>query len=323
MPAMNMVEALNKAFHEEMKRDKSVVVLGEDVGIDGGVFRVTDGLYKKFGSERVLSTPLAESGIIGTSIGMSLAGLKPIAEVQFMGFLYPGFDQLISHASRYRNRTRGLDSCPMVVRVPCGGGIRALEHHAESTEAILAHTPGLKVVMPSTPYDAKGLLVSAIRDPDPVIFLEPKKIYRSIKQEVPKKEFTIPIGKAEIRKEGSDVTLITWGAMTVPCLSVAAKSKDISIEVIDLRTIVPFDIETILNSVQKTGRVVIVHEAPRTGGFGAEIVAQINEKALFSLAAPIERVTGYDTVFPLSKMENYYLPNIKRIYKAVQKVVSY
>ncbi|MDP4012292.1 MAG: alpha-ketoacid dehydrogenase subunit beta [Candidatus Nanoarchaeia archaeon] len=322
MPAMNMVEALNKAFHEEMKKDKKVVVLGEDVGKDGGVFRVTDGLYKKF-KDRVIDTPLAESGIIGSSVGLALSGLKPVAEIQFMGFLYPGFDQLISHASRYRNRTRGEYNCQMVVRVPYGGGIRALEHHAESTEAILAHTPGLKVVIPSTPYDAKGLLISSIRDPDPVIFLEPKKIYRSIKQEVPNKEFTVPLGKAEVRKEGSDVTIITWGSMTVPSLSAAARSKDISIEVIDLRTIVPFDIQTIINSVQKTGRVIIVHEAARTGGFGAEIVSQINEKALFSLEAPIERVTGFDTVFPLAKMENYYLPNIKRIEKAVQKVVSY
>ncbi len=322
MPAMTMVEALNLALKQEMSKDKSVIVLGEDVGIDGGVFRVTEGLYKKFGPKRVIDTPLAESGIVGTSIGLALGGLKPIAEIQFSGFIYPAFDQLISHASRIRNRSRGLHSAQMVVRAPYGGGIRALEHHSESMEALFIHTPGLKVVMPSTPYDAKGLLVSSIRDPDPVIFFESEKLYRSIKQEVPTKEFTIPLGKAAIRKEGSDVTIITWGAMTVPSLSAAAKSN-YSIEVIDLRTLSPFDIETVINSVKKTGRAIVVHEAPRTAGLGAEIVAQINEKALLDLQAPVERVTGYDTIFPLAKLENYYLPDVKKVTEAIERVMKF
>src|SRR3989344_561539 len=312
MPAMTMVEALNLALKQEMSKDKSVIVLGEDVGIDGGVFRVTEGLYKKFGPNRVIDTPLAESGIVGTSIGLALGGLKPIAEIQFSGFIYPALDQLISHASRIRNRSRGLFNVPMVVRAPYGGGIRALEHHSESMEALFIHPPGLKVVMPSTPYDAKGLLVSSIRVPDPVIFFESEKLYRSIKQEVPTKEFAIPLGKAAIRKEGTDVTIITWGAMTVPALSAAAKSN-YSIEVIDLRTLSPFDVETVINSVKKTGRAIVVHEAPRTAGLGAEIVAQINEKALLDLQAPVERVTGYDTIFPLAKLENYYLPDVKKV----------
>ena len=322
MPAMTMVEALNLALKQEMSRDKSVIVLGEDVGIDGGVFRVTEGLYKKFGQKRVIDTPLAESGIVGTSIGLSLGGLKPVAEIQFSGFIYPALDQLISHASRIRNRSRGLHSAQMVVRAPYGGGIRALEHHSESMEALFIHTPGLKVVMPSTPYDAKGLLVSSIRDPDPVIFFESEKLYRSIKQEVPTKEFSIPLGKAAIRKEGSDITIITWGAMTVPALSAAAKSN-YSIEVIDLRTLSPFDIETVINSVKKTGRAIVVHEAPRTAGLGAEIVAQINEKALLDLQAPVERVTGYDTIFPLAKLENYYLPDVKKVTEAIERVMKF
>ena len=322
MPAMTMVEALNLALKQEMSKDKSVIVLGEDVGIDGGVFRVTEGLYKKFGPNRVIDTPLAESGIVGTSIGLALGGLKPVAEIQFSGFIYPALDQLISHASRIRNRSRGQFNIPMVVRAPYGGGIRALEHHSESMEALFIHPPGLKVVMPSTPYDAKGLLVSSIRDPDPVIFFESEKLYRSIKQEVPTKEFAIPLGKAAIRKEGTDVTIITWGAMTVPALSAAAKSN-YSIEVIDLRTLSPFDIETVINSVKKTGRAIVVHEAPRTAGLGAEIVAQINEKALLDLQAPVERVTGYDTIFPLAKLENYYLPDVKKVTEAIERVMKF
>ncbi len=317
-----MVEALNLALKQEMARDKSVIVLGEDVGIDGGVFRVTEGLYRKFGANRVIDTPLAESGIVGTSIGLALGGLKPVAEIQFSGFIYPALDQLISHASRIRNRSRGLFHAQMVIRAPYGGGIKALEHHSESMEALFVHTPGLKVVMPSTPYDAKGLLVSSIRDPDPVIFFESEKLYRSIKQEVPKKEFTIPLGKASIRKEGSDVTIITWGAMTVPSLSAAAKSQH-SVEVIDLRTLSPFDVDAVINSVKKTGRAIVVHEAPRTVGLGAEIVAQINEKALLHLEGPVERVTGFDTIFPLAKLEHYYLPDLKRISDAIEKVMKF
>ena len=319
---LNIVEALNLALKQEMEKDENVVILGEDVGKEGGVFRVTAGLQEKFGQERVFDTPLSESGIIGTSIGMSLYGLKPVAEIQFMGFLYPGIDQLISHASRLRNRSRGKYTCPMVLRMPCIGGIKALEHHSESTEALLAHIPGLKVVMPSTPYDAKGLLISAIRDPDPVIFLEPKKIYRSFKEYVDEKEYSIPLGKAKLLKEGNDLTLISWGSMVHECRK-AVENSGKSIELIDIRTISPLDVDMIINSVNKTGRAVIVHEAPRTCGFGAEISALINERALLSLKAPVERVTGFDTVVPLPKHEDYYFPNSERILDAIKKVMSY
>ena len=317
-----MVEAINLALKQEMKKDSKVIVLGEDVGVDGGVFRVTEGLLKLFGADRVIDTPLSESGIVGTSIGLAVGGLKPVAEIQFDGFSYPALDQLISHASRIRNRSRGRFSCPMVLRFPCSGGIKALEHHSESPETYYIHTPGLKVVMPSTPFDAKGLLVSSIRDPDPVIFMEPKRLYRAIKQEVPEKEYTIPLGKASIRKEGSDVTLISWGAMVRECEKASADVKE-SCEIIDLRTLKPLDTDTIINSVKKTGRVVIVHEAPRTCGLGAEISARITEKALLDLKAPVERITGFDTVIPLAKLEDYYLPNPKRIKKAIEKVMSF
>jgi len=322
MAKLNIVEALNLALQQEMSKDKDVVVLGEDVGVDGGVFRVTEGLFKKFPT-RVFDTPLAESGIIGASIGMAVYGLKPVAEVQFSGFMYPGFDQLISHASRIRTRSRGRYSCPIVIRTPCGGGIRALEHHSESTEAIFIHTPGLKVVEPSNPYDAKGLLISSIRDPDPVIFFEPMRVYRAIKQEVPEEEYTIELGKASIVKEGNDLTVITWGAMVRDVLKINEEIKNkYDLEIIDLRTLSPFDIDTIINSVKKTGRAIIVHEAPKTLGLGAEIVAQINEKALLSLEAPVFRVTGFDTIFPLAKLENYYLPT-NRIKKNIEKVMSF
>ena len=322
MAKLNIVEALNLALQQEMSKDKDVVVLGEDVGVDGGVFRVTEGLFKKFPT-RVFDTPLAESGIIGASIGMAVYGLKPVAEVQFSGFMYPGFDQLISHASRIRTRSRGRYSCPIVIRTPCGGGIRALEHHSESTEAIFIHTPGLKVVEPSNPYDAKGLLISSIRDPDPVIFFEPMRVYRAIKQEVPEEEYTIELGKASIVKEGNDLTVITWGAMVRDVLKINEEIKNkYDLEIIDLRTLSPFDIDTIINSVKKTGRAIIVHEAPKTLGLGAEIVAQINEKALLSLEAPVFRVTGFDTIFPLAKLENYYLPT-NRIKKNIEKVMNF
>ena len=322
MAKLNIVEAINLALNQEMSKDKDVIILGEDVGVDGGVFRVTDGLFKKF-PNRVFDTPLAESGIIGTAIGMAMYGLKPVAEVQFSGFMYPGFDQLISHASRIRTRSRGRYSCPIVVRTPCGGGIRALEHHSESTEAIFIHTPGLKVVMPSNPYDAKGLLVSSIRDPDPTIFFEPMRVYRAIKQEVPEEEYTIDLGKANIVKEGDDLTLITWGAMVRDVLKINEEIKDeYDLEIIDLRTLSPFDISTIINSVKKTGRALIVHEASKTLGLGAELVAQISEKALLSLEAPVFRVTGFDTVFPLAKLENYYLPT-NRIKNGIEKVMSF
>ncbi len=322
MAQINIVQAVNLALKQEMKKDKKVIVLGEDVGINGGVFRATDNLYDLYGKDRVIDTPLSESGIIGTSIGLAVGGMRPVAEIQFSGFMYPAFDQIISHASRIRNRTRGRFTCPMVIRAPYSGGIKALEHHSESMEAIYVHTPGLKVVIPSTPYDTKGLLVSAMRDPDPVIFLEPKRIYRAIKQEVPEKEYTIPLGKAEVRKEGSDVTLIAWGAMVRECEK-ASEQSNVSCEIIDLRSLKPMDTETIVESVEKTGRCVIVHEAPMTCGVGAEISARIMEKVLLDLKAPVERVTGFDTVIPLAKLEDHYLPNPKRIVKAIERVVNF
>ena len=325
MAKRNMVEAINRGLMEEMERDPSVMVLGQDVGKEGGVFRVTDGLQSKFGAQRVVDTPLAESGIVGVALGLAVKGFKPVAELQFMGFLPPALDQLISHISRIRNRSRGRYTCPMVIRMPYGGGIHAPEHHSESMEAMLAHIPGIKVVFPSTPHDAKGLIVSAIRDPDPVVFCEPKRIYRAIKEEVPDEEYTIPIGKASVVREGNDVTVISWGAMVREALRAAemVKEKGINAEVIDLRTISPMDDETVMASVKKTGRAVIVHEAARTCGLGAEIIARINEKAILSLEAPVERVTGFDTVFPLYKMEHHYLPSPERVVRGIRKVMAF
>jgi len=322
MPKLNFVEAVNLALKQEMKKDPLVVIIGEDVGEDGGVFRVTDGLNKLYGSKRVIDSPLAESAIVGASMGMAAMGLKPVAEIQFEGFIMPALDQLINHASRLRNRSRGRFTAPMVIRCPIGGKVKALEHHSDSPETYFIHTPGLKVVMPSTPYDAKGLLISAIRDPDPVIFFEPKKVYRSIKQEVPTKEYAIPIGKAKIVKEGIDITLITYGSSLKTSIEAIRTLRDIDVEIIDLRTLSPLDTETIVNSVKKTGRAVIVHEAPRTLGLAAEIIARINEKAFNSLKAPIERVTGYDTIVPLRKHEDYYFPNHKDILNAIKKVMA-
>jgi len=325
MAKKNMVEAINAGLMEEMERDPSVMVLGEDVGREGGVFRVTDGLQAKFGSGRVVDTPLAESGIVGVAFGLAVKGLKPVAELQFMGFLPPALDQLISHISRIRNRSRGRYTAPMVIRMPYGGGIHAPEHHSESMEAILAHIPGIKVVIPSTPYDARGLIISAIRDPDPVLFCEPKRVYRAIKEEVPDGTYTVPIGEAKVLREGDDVTVICWGAMVREVLRATEQIKDegVNAEVIDLRTISPMDDETMISSVKKTGRVAIVHEAPKTCGLGAEIIARINEKALLSLEAPVERVAGYDTAFPLTKMENDYLPSPERIVRGIQKVMAF
>ena len=325
MAKLNMVEAINLALREEMERDGRVIVLGEDVGKEGGVFRVTDGLQEKFGPDRVIDTPLAETAIVATAFGMALYGLRPIAEIQFDGFLYPCLDQITNHIGRIRNRSRGRFTCPLVIRVPYGGGIHAPEHHSESPEAILAHTPGIKVVIPSTPYEAKGLLLSSIRDPDPVIFLEPKRIYRAIREEVPEGEYTIPLSKARLVQEGRDVTVIAWGAMVREALNAAEQMKadKVDVEIIDLRTISPMDVEAVVNSIRKTGRGVIVHEAPKTCGLGAEIIALINEKALLSLQAPIERVTGFDIPVPLLKSEHYYLPNPKRIVMAVKKVMSF
>jgi pyruvate dehydrogenase E1 component beta subunit len=322
MSEMNMVDAINLALKQEMKKDKSIVLIGEDIGEDGGVFRVTEGLAKLYGNERVMDSPLAESGIVGTSLGMAVMGLKPVAEIQFEGFSMPALDQIINHVSRIRNRTRGQYTCPMVIRSPIGGGIKALEHHSDSPESYYIHVPGLKVVMPSGPYDAKGLLISSIRDPDPVILLEPKKIYRSIKEEVPEKEYAIPLGRANVVKDGSDVTLITYGSWVKTAKEAVEKMSDISVEIIDLRTLSPLDTETIIESVKKTGKCVIVNEAPRTLGLAAEIIARINEKAFYSLEAPVERVTGYDTIIPLRMYEYYYLPNHQRIINAIGRVMK-
>jgi len=320
-----MVEALNLALREEMERDNRVVTFGEDVGKEGGVFRVTDGLQQKFGENRVVDTPLEELGIVGVAFGMAVYGFRPIAEIQFEGFLYPCLDQINNHIGRIRTRSRGRFTCPLVIRVPYGGGIHAPEHHSDSPEAILAHIPGIKVVIPSTPYEAKGLLISSIRDPDPVIFMEPKRIYRAIREEVPENDYTIPLGKARMVQEGKDVTVVAWGAMVREVVNAAEQLKEdkIDVEIIDLRTISPMDVETIMASVRKTGRGVVVHEAPKTCGLGAEIIALVNEKALLSLQAPIERVTGFDIPVPLMKTEHFYLPNPKRIVMAVKKVMSF
>lgn len=325
MAEMNLVEAVNAAMREEMARDERVMILGEDVGKSGGVFRATEGLQKLYGEDRVVDTPLSESGIVGTAIGLALNGMRPIAEIQFMGFIYPAFDQIISHVGRIRNRSRGRFSVPLVIRAPYGGGIHAPEHHSESTEAIFAHTPGIKVVIPSNPYDGKGMLISAIRDPDPVLFLEPKRIYRAVKGDVPETDYTTPIGKAAVVREGEQVTLIAWGSMMRTTMQAADVLADegIDAELIDVRTISPLDIDTIVESVKKTGRVVVVHEAPKTCGFGAEIVALINEKAFLNLSAPPLRVTGFDTVFPYLKNELLYLPSVERIAATVRQVMEY
>jgi len=325
MKKLTLVQAITDALHEEMSCDENVLVLGEDVGVDGGVFRATDGLIQTFGDERVLDTPLAESGIVGLSIGLAFAGFRPVAEIQFMGFIYPAINQIFAHAARFRNRTRGQRTVPMVIRMPYGGGIHPPEHHSESYESLLVNTPGLIVVAPATPYDAKGLLISAIRSNDPVIFMEPKRIYRSFREEVPEGTYTVPIGEANVVSEGNDITLIAYGAMVRPALEASQfLAKDnISAEVIDLRTITPVDIETILESVEKTGRAVIVHEAPKTGGFGAELSALISERALLHLLAPVERVAGFDTVFPYAIFEHHYLPSRERIVGAVMKVMDF
>ena len=325
MANLNMVESINLALTEEMARDESIIVLGEDVGKLGGVFRVTDGLQAKFGPERVIDTPLAESAIVGTSLGLAVRGFKPVPEIQFMGFLPPALDQIICHISRYRNRSRGRLTVPMVVRMPYGAGIHAPEHHSESTEAMLAHIPGIKVVIPSNPYDAKGLMIAALRDPDPVIFLEPKRIYRAVREEVPTAEYSVPLGTAKVVQAGEAVTAVAWGSMVREVIRAAdlLAPEGISVEVIDLRTISPMDDETVVESIKKTGRGVIVHEACRTCGLAAELIARIQEKAFLSLAAPLERVTGFDTIVPLLKLEDCYLPDSFRISRAIKKVINY
>ncbi|HET7588386.1 MAG TPA: alpha-ketoacid dehydrogenase subunit beta [Gammaproteobacteria bacterium] len=324
MAKVTLIDAVNMAMAYELEHDDSVVVFGEDVGPNGGVFRATTGLQDRFGKERVFDTPLAESMIAGLAVGMSAQGMKPIGEIQFSGFAYPAFDQLISHAARMRHRTRGRLHCPMVIRAPSGGGIHAPEHHSESMEAIYAHTPGLRVVMPSSPARAYGLLLASIRDPDPVVFLEPKRIYRLVKQEVPDDGDALPLDTCFVLREGEDVTMVTWGAMVHETLKAAqALAKEgVSCEVIDLATISPIDYETILESVEKTGRLVVVHEAPRNAGVGAEIAAEVAEKAIYSLLAPIQRVTGYDTVMPLFRREMDYLPSTARVVAAVKKTLE-
>lgn len=324
MANLTLVQAINLALTQEMEADESVVILGEDVGLNGGVFRVTEGLQQRFGEHRVVDTPLAESGIMGTAIGLSMNGIKAVPEIQFEGFLGPAYDQLVNHGARYRSRSRGAVTIPMTVRVPVGGGIHAPELHSDSPEAIYAHTPGLKVVMPSSPYDAKGMLISAIRDPDPVIFFEPKRIYRAFREEVPEDEYTVPIGKAKIVEEGSDVTVVTWGAMTIQCINAMdSLPEDCSVELIDLRTIYPLDVDTVVESVKKTGRCVVAHEAPLTAGMGAEIAALVQERCFLHLEAPVQRVTGFDTFMPYYKMELEYLPEAPRVAEAIAACAAY
>jgi len=324
MATLTLVQAINLALAQEMEADDRVIILGEDVGRNGGVFRVTEGLQARFGADRIVDTPLAESGIIGSAIGMAMAGLRPIAEIQFEGFLGPAYDQIVNHAARYRTRSRGSVTIPLTIRVPCGGGIHAPELHSDSPEAIYAHTPGIKVVMPSSPYDAKGLLISAIRDPDPVIFFEPKRIYRAFREEVPEDEYTVPIGKAKIVEEGSDLTVISWGAMVLQCVEALDKlPEDLSVELIDLRSISPLDVDAIAQSVQKTGRCVVVHEAPKTCGLGAEIATLVQEHCFLHLKAPVQRVTGFDTIMPYYKLELDYLPDPPRIAEAITQCAAY
>ena len=322
--AITLIEAITQALAWELKHDDTVVVLGEDVGVNGGVFRATAGLQQTFGSERVIDTPLDETTIAGLTVGLATQGMKPIAEAQFDGFMYPMVDHIICHAARFRHRTRGRMHCPMVLRVPWGGGIRAPEHHSEANEAIFTNVPGLRVVMPSSPQRAYGLLLAAIRDPDPVIFFEPKRIYRQYKEEVPDDGEALPMDVCFVLRDGSDVTLVTWGAQVKEALEAAEalEKEGISAEVIDVATLKPLDFDTIHESVKKTGRCVIVHEAPRTAGFGAEIAAQLAEKAMFDLVAPVERVTGYDTHIPLFRLEMKYLPSVEKIIAASKRTLA-
>ena len=322
---VTLVEAVNRALAYEMDADAKVIVLGEDVGINGGVFRATVGLQDRFGAERVIDTPLSETLIAGMSIGLAVQGLKPVPEIQFMGFIYPVIDQILNHATRLRTRTRGRLTCPLVLRAPYGGGIHAPEHHSESTEALFAHIPGLRVVIPSSPARAYGLLLAAIRDPDPVIFLEPKRIYRLVKQEISDNGEALPLDVCFTLREGRDITLVTWGAMNHETMLAATKLSEqgISAEVIDVATLKPLDMATILSSVEKTGRCVIIHEAARTAGFGAEIAAELAEKGLLHLLAPVQRVTGYDTVMPLYQLEQHYMPSVQRIIDAASATLNY
>ncbi|WP_078082760.1 alpha-ketoacid dehydrogenase subunit beta [Microbulbifer mangrovi] len=323
--AITLVEAVTQALAHELERDGDVVVFGQDIGANGGVFRATDGLQQRFGSERVLDTPLAETMIAGIAVGMATQGLRPVAEFQFMGFIYPGLDHILNHAARMRNRTRGRLSCPIVYRAPYGGGIHAPEHHSESTEALFAHVPGLRVVVPSSPARAYGLLLAAIRDPDPVLFLEPKRIYRAAKQPVPDNGEALPLDSAFVLREGSDLTMVAWGASVKETLAAAEQlsTEGIQAEVIDPATLKPLDIHSIIDSLEKTRRCVVVHEAARFGGLGAEIAAQIQEYAFDLLEAPVQRVTGYDTVMPYYQLENAYLPGVERILASARIALEY
>lgn len=320
MGKINIVQAINDGLSSEMERDGSVIVIGEDVGKDGGVFRATQGLLDKFGPERIIDTPLSELGLVGTAVGLAAYGMKPVVEIQFMGFLYAGLEQVFSHAARIRSRSRGRFTCPMVIRTPYGIGIKPPELHSESTEALFCHMPGIKVVVPSNPYNAKGLLISAIRDPDPVIFLEASRLYRSIKSDVPANEYTVPLGQAEVLQEGSGITVVSWGTMVHKA---AEASADFDCEIIDLLTLRPYDEEAVIRSVKKTGRLVIVYEATRFGGFGAEVSAMVAEEAMEHLKGPILRVAAPDAVIPMARLEDDYMPSIERIKKAYATVMEY
>jgi len=324
MPKVTLIDAVNMAMAHELEHDDRVVVYGEDVGVNGGVFRATAGLQEKFGENRVMDTPLAESMIAGMGVGMAAQGLRPVGEIQFSGFIYPAFDQILSHAARLRNRTRGRLTCPLVIRAPFGGGIHAPEHHSESTEALFAHIPGLRTVIPSSPQRAYGLLLAAIRSPDPVVFFEPNRLYRMVKQEVEDDGEALPLDVCFVLKEGTDVTLISWAPAMHETLQAAKELEEqgVSCEVIDVATVSPLDMETILESVEKTGRAVIVHEAPRNVGVGAEIAANLAEKGIYDLKAPVQRVTGYDVTMPLFKLEKQYLPSVARIKDAVQRTLE-
>lgn len=324
MAEINLAQALNGALDTALESDERVVLLGEDIGRTGGVFRITDGLRQRHGDQRVFDTPVAESGIVGAAFGMAMAGMRPVAEIQFLGFSYPAYDQIINHVARIRNRTNHRFTAPMVIRIPYGGGIGAAEHHSESTEAIYSHIPGLKVVVPSTPHDARGLLLAAIEDPDPVVFLEPIRLYRAVKEDIPEIYYTTDIGPLRVERSGDDITLISWGAMMKETRAAASQleAEDVSVEVLDLRTLAPLDRAGITSSIEKTGRAVVVHEAPLTGGFGGEIAATIQEECLYSLQAPVQRVTGWDTVFPLKRGEANYLPSVDRIVAAAHKTLE-
>ena len=324
MPVMNIIQAVNSALRGEMRRDDKVVVLGEDIGKFGGVFRATDGLFKEFGGDRVMDTPLAEGGIIGAAIGMAMYGMRPVPEIQFADFIFPAFDQIVNELAKMRYRSGGQFPVPVIIRTPYGGGIRGGHYHSQSPETHFVHTPGIKVVIPSNPYDAKGLLISAIRGEDPVLFMEPKRVYRAARGEVPEEPYTVPLGKAVIVRPGTQVTILAYGAMihTVNEAARAAEERGYDVEVIDLRTLLPLDIETVEASAKKTGRVVIVHEAPRTCGYGAELAALVGERCFLHLEAPILRVTGYDTPFPYT-LEHEYLPDAGRILAAIEKTITF